>query len=264
MKKDWNQSFDNKLRRELNKSVEDTFPSDNLKDKIDSEIKNLDRNSGRGEFKMKKSKIGVVLAAAVVLCGGVFAIGKYTGTIASSSSHYNYTSYEDTTKAEQKAGFDAIIPEKLGEYKFDGIRMIDLTDVDENNKEHNNRKSIGVDYKNENNDIVSLDIDKIPQDYEALNENEYQEIREYNKVKFYYAKIESLFIASEDDMTPEERERNENDPFFNVGIGGPSQEREESISNHITFDIDGVRYQIMAGENVGANELFEMGQEFVK
>ncbi|MGI5948697.1 hypothetical protein [Peptoniphilus sp.] len=264
MKKDWNQSFDNKLREELNRSVENTFPSDSLKDKIDSEIKNLDRNSGRGEFKMKKSKIGVVLAAAVVLCGGVFAIGKSTGIISSSSSFYNYTSYEDTTKAEKKAGFDAIIPEKLGEYKFDGIRIVDLADVDEDNNEQNKRKSVSVDYKNENNDIVTLDTDKLQQVHEELVENEYQEIREYNGVKFYYFQLHNLFLASEDDMTPEERERKENDPFFNVGIGGSSQEREECITNHIIFDIDGIRYEIMASEKVDANELFEMGQEFVK
>lgn len=264
MKKDWNQSFDNKLREELNKDVENTFPSDSLKDKIDSEIKNLDRNSGRGEFKMKKSKIGVVLAAAVVLCGGVFAIGKSTGIISSSSSFYNYTSYEDTTKAEKKAGFDAIIPEKLGEYKFDGITMEKVADVDDSGNEFNKRKAINVEYKNEKGDVVILDIDKWPEEYNVFDENEHQEIREYNGVKFYYAKIENLSLASEEDMTPEERERNENDPFFSVGIGGPSQKREVSISNHLTFEIDGIGYSLMGFENVDANELFEMGQEFVK
>lgn len=264
MKKNRKTDFDKKLREDLNLSVKNAFPSHDLKRKIDLEISNRENSKERGDIKMKKSKIGVVLAAAAVLCVSVFAIGKYTGTIASSSSNYNYTSYEDTVKAEDKAGFEAIIPENLGEYKFSGIRMVNVADIDDSNNEYNKRKSIDVDYKNENNDIVTLDIDKLPQDSEALSENEYQKIREYNGIKFNYFQLHNLFISSEDELTPEERERKENDPFFNVGIGGPSQEREESVSNHIIFDIDGVRYQILASENVYANELFEMGQEFVK
>lgn len=264
MKKNRETNFDKKLEKELNLSVKNTFPSCDLKRKIGLEISNQENTKKRGEVKMKKSRIGVVLAAAVVLCVSVFAIGKYTGTISSSSSHYNYTSYEDTTKAEQKAGFEAIIPEKLGEYKFDGITMEKVADIDDSGNKFNNRKAIDVDYKNENGDVVILNIDKWPENYNVFEENEYQEIKEYNGVKFHYAKIESLFIASEDDMTPEEKQRSESDPFFNVGIGGPSQGREKSISNHLTFEIDGIGYSLMGFENVDANELFEMGQEFVK
>ena len=105
-------NFDEYIKKELNKSVENSAPSAYLKNKIDLEIKSTEE---KGEFKMKKKFI-FVAALALVLSVGVFAAGKITGTIASSSSQYNYTNYTDMAKAEKKAGFDVYAPENLGEY----------------------------------------------------------------------------------------------------------------------------------------------------
>ncbi len=63
-------------------------------------------------------------------------------------------------KAEKKAGFDAYAPESLGDYKFDGIRMVDMADMDDTGAKLNKRKAIDVDYKNAEDDIVMLSIDK--------------------------------------------------------------------------------------------------------
>ena len=111
--------FDKYIKNELNKSVEDSSPSDYLKNKIDLEINS---QGEKGEFKMKKRFV-LVAAAALVLSVGVFAAGKITGTISSSSSQYNYTNYTDMAKAEKKAGFDVEAPESLGEYKLSLIHI---------------------------------------------------------------------------------------------------------------------------------------------
>lgn len=251
-------NFDEFIKKELNKSVENSAPSAYLKNKIDLEIKSRE---GKGEFKMKK-KFVLVAAAALVLSVGVFAAGKITGSISSSTSYYNYTNYTDMAKAEKKAGFDVEAPESLGEYKFDGITMDNIADIDDTGAKLNKRKAIDVDYKNADGDIVMLSIDKRPDNIKTVDEQFYHEMREINGEKVYYWRLESVFLPDEKDATKEELERSKNDPFFNLGIG--SAKREESVSKHLIFNYKGIQYSLMAGDNMDVNEFYRMAEEIIK
>ena len=250
--------FDKYIKNELHKSVEDSSPSDYLKNKIDLEINS---QGEKGEFKMKKRFV-LVAAAALVLSVGVFAAGKITGTLASSTSFYNYTNYADMAKAEKKAGFDAYAPESLGDYKFDGIRMVDMADMDDTGAKLNKRKAIDVDYKNDTDDKVMLSIDKNPDSSTPLAEQAHQEMREINGVQVYYSRLESVFLPDEKDATEEELERSKNDPFFNLAIG--SAKREEDVSKHLSFDYKGIQYSLMAGDDMDINEFYRMAEEIIK
>ena len=250
--------FDKYIKNELNKSVEDSSPSDYLKNKIDLEINS---QGEKGEFKMKKRFV-LVAAAALVLSVGVFATGKITGTISSSTSFYNYTNYDDMAKAEKKAGFDAYAPESLGDYKFDGITMDNIADIDDAGSKLNKRKAIDVDYKNADGDIVMLSIDKNPDSSTPLAEQAYQEMREIKGEKVYYWRLESVFLPDEKDASKEELERSKKDPFFNLAIG--SDKREEDASKHLIFDYKGVQYELMAGDNMDVNEFYKMAEEIIK
>lgn len=251
-------NFDEYIKDKLEKSVENSAPSDYLKNKIDLEINS---QGEKGEFKMKKRFV-LVAAAALVLSVGVFAAGKITGTLASSTSFYNYTKYTDMAKAEKKAGFDAYAPESLGEYKFDGIRMVDLADMDDTGAKLNKRKAIDVDYKNDAGDIVLLSIDKYPKSSIPTSEQAHQEMREINGVQVYYSRLESVFLPDEKDATKEELERSKNDPFFNLGIG--SDKREEKASKHLSFDYKGIQYSLMAEDDMDVNEFYRMAEEIIK
>lgn len=250
--------FDKYIKNELNKSVEDSSPSDYLKNKIDLEINS---QGEKGEFKMKKRFV-LVAAAALVLSVGVFATGKITGTISSSTSFYNYTNYADMAKAEKKAGFDAYAPESLGDYKFDGIRMVNLEDMDDNGAKLNKRKAIDVDYKNDTDDKVMLSIEKNPDSSTPLAEQAYQEMREIKGEKVYYWRLESVFLPDEKDASKEELERSKKDPFFNLAIG--SDKREEDASKHLIFDYKGIQYALMAGDDMDINEFYRMAEEIIK
>ena len=250
--------FDKYIKNELQKSIEDSSPSDYLKNKIDLEINS---QGEKGEFKMKKRFV-LVAAAALVLSVGVFAAGKITGTLASSTSFYNYTKYTDMAKAEKKAGFEAYAPESLGEYKFDGIRMVDMADMDDTGEKLNKRKAIDVNYKNDAGDIVSLSIDKYPENSIATSDQPYQEMRDIKGVQVYYWRLESVFLPDEKDATEEELERSEKDPFFNLAIG--SDKREEEASKHLIFDYKGVQHELMAGDDMDVNEFYKMAEEIIK
>lgn len=250
--------FDKYIKNELNKSVEDSSPSDYLKNKIDLEINS---QGEKGEFKMKKRFV-LVAAAAFILSVGVFAAGKITGTISSSSSQYNYTKYTDMAKAEKKAGFEAYAPESLGEYKFDGTKMVNMADIDDTGTKLNKRKAIRVTYKNEADDKVILSIDKYPETSVATSEQAYHEMREINGVQVYYSRLESVFLPDEKDATKEELERSKKDPFFNLAVG--SDNREEDASKHLIFDYKGVQYELMAGDDMDVNEFYKMAEEIIK
>ncbi|URN40656.1 hypothetical protein [Peptoniphilus genitalis] len=250
--------FDKYIKDELNKSVEDSSPSDYLKNKIDLEINS---QGEKGEFKMKKRFV-LVAAAALVLSVGVFATGKITGTISSSTSFYNYTNYTDMAKAEKKAGFDAYAPESLGDYKFDGIRMVNLEDLDDTGAKLNKRKAIDIDYKNDADDKVMLSIDKRPDNSKTVDEQFYHEMRDIKGVPVYYSRLESVVLPDEKDATKEELERSKKDPFFNLAIG--SDKREEDASKHLIFDYKGIQYALMAGDNMDVNEFYKMAEEIIK
>lgn len=260
MKNKWSPEYEKKIKDELKQSVENTFPSEYLKNKIDLEISNIEKP--KGEFKMKKRKLAIIAVAAALLSVGVFAVGRITGTVSSSTSYYNYTTYEDVEKAEKEAGFDAIVPENLkGGYKFDGITIENLADIDEDNNKLNKRKAIVVTYINEDDKEIRLSIDK--SNLWDLRES-YHEAKTIDGVTFYYTRLESLFLANENEMTPEEKERSENDPFFNVGIGGEGTKRETSISKHLSFKHNEITYSLMAGETIDKELLFEIGQEILE
>ncbi|MEQ3347338.1 hypothetical protein [Peptoniphilus senegalensis] len=251
-------NFDEYIKDKLEKSVENSAPSAYLKNKIDLEIKSTEE---KGEFKMKKRFV-LVAAAALVLSVGVFAAGKITGTISSSTSYYNYTTYTDLAKAEKKAGFDVEAPESLGDYKFDGITMDNIADIDDAGAKLNKRKVIDVDYKNADGDIVMLSIDKRPDNIKTVDEEFYHEMRDIKGVPVYYSRLESVVLPDEKDATKEELERSKNDPFFNLAIG--SDKREESTSKHLIFDYKGVQYALMAGDDMDINEFYRMAEEIIK
>ena len=250
--------FDKYIKNELQKSIEDSSPSDYLKNKIDLEINS---QGEKGEFKMKKRFV-LVAAAALVLSVGVFAAGKITGTISSSTSFYNYTNYTDMAKAEKKAGFDVEAPESLGDYKFEGITIDNIADIDDTGAKLNKRKGIDVDYKNADGDIVMLSIDKHPDNAKTVDKQFYHEMRDINGVQVYYSRIESVVLPDEKDASKEELERSEKDPFFNLAIG--SDKREESASKHLLFDYKGIEYALMAGDDMDVNEFYRMAEEIIK
>lgn len=250
--------FDKYIKNELNKSVEDSSPSDYLKNKIDLEINSQEE---KGEFKMKKRFV-LVAAAALVLSVGVFAAGKITGTISSSTSYYNYTNYTDLAKAEKKAGFETYAPENLGEYKFDGITIDNIADIDDTGAKLNKRKGIDVDYKNADDDIVMLSIDKRPDNSKTVDKQFYHEMRDIKGVQVYYSRLESVVLPDEKYATKEELERSEKDPFFNLAIG--SDKREESTSKHLVFDYKDIQYSLMAGDDMDINEFYKMAEDIIK
>lgn len=264
MNKNKNQEFDQQIKDQIHSSVKTKYPSDDTKSHIDSKIEKIQMEQGGFEMKtFSKMRLATVLAICIAFLGvGTYAIGTITGTISSSPSHYNYTKYEDVKKAQKKAGFEGVIPERLAHgFTFDGVRLGDTADIDDEGNKLHARKTIEVTYKNDQGQSVELNLDKASTDQTLLEES-YQEKMEINGHKFYFTQLESLFVADESQLLPQDKARMEQDPFFNVAYGGEGKERSTMVSQHLQFEDQGIQYRLFTPDSISSDTLFDIGAEF--
>ena len=263
MRKHWNPEYDKKIKNQIKMSMEDAFPSDYVKNKIDLKIQKLEKNPGGYRMKNLK-KVKLVTAATVCLAFlgvGAYAAGSFKGSIGSVDKRQAYTEYTDLSKVKKEAGFEAKLPETLPSgFNFDSFLVGDTADLDDEGNQLNKRKNIMVTYKNEQDTTLTLFADK--KAYSTLADENHMETREIRGNTFYYTELENLCVSDESQVTAEEFERSEKDPFFNLVHVGEGMEREESISRHLSFEKDGITYQIMTDDSIDSETLFQMGQAF--
>lgn len=257
------QDFDKNLINKLNQSIDGTFPSEYVKNKIDLKIENYEKNTGGYIMKKtKKFKLVTALALCIAFVGvGTYAAGNFTGTIGASPETYSYSKYDQVDQALEEVAFEAAIPDKISSYTFKGITVGQIADMDDQGNEFNKRKNLIVDYKNDQGQTLSLFIDKKGPGSPSIAEEEHQEAINIEGRTFYFTRLESLSVSGEEDLSPEEIQRSEKDPFFNVAYGGPSQERESSVSTHLSVENEGITYSLMGDENITSQDFFQMGQE---
>ncbi|NLM06586.1 MAG: hypothetical protein GX219_06680 [Tissierellia bacterium] len=263
MKSNFDDNFEDRIRKGIDISVNNIFPSEFVKDKIDLEIKKH-RNSLRGGYKMKRtSKILAICAGIILLFGvGVYAVSSLSSTIGTVDNSKLKTSYEDVVDLKKEADLnDAVIPQSLaGDYDFANINMGAVHDVDESGEEVNARNDLIVEYKTRSGKVVYLTIEKYFEGSLNLSNDEYTEVVKVDGRTFYYTKLENLLLGSEDQLTEEEDERRETDPFFNVAFTGKDGERDSEVSQHLTLVDGSIIYSFIADESLSQEEFFNIGK----
>ena len=99
---------------------------------------------------------------------------------------------------------------------------------------------------------------------ESYEADKAQEMREFNGVKLYYSRDEYLFlpVSGEDQVTEEERKREEEDPHFYISYG--SDEREIKHPSFVTFVMDDVMYCMLSFDtNMTSEEMLDMAEEII-
>lgn len=255
--------FEKNLRDQLKNSTDHIFPSDYAKNKIDLEIKDLEKNRGGIFMKLsKKIKLATALVLSLAFVGaGVYAVGNLTGTISHSPSTYTYTNYQDKDKALKEVGFEASIPQAISSYTFDGITVSHTADVDDEGRTFNQRKDLDITYKNEDGKVLDLFIDKRGPGSSRIGEEAYQVTKDINGRTFYYSQLESVFLSDPSQASPEELKRAEEDPFFNLSYGGAILERTESLTSHLSVEDEGVTYSFMVEGNLAPDQFFLLAQD---
>lgn len=247
MRNDKTEWMDHLISEEMHRTADPLAPSPALKSRIEDALAAEKISPVRkGAYSMKRiPKLIVVAAACMMLAAGVYAGGVLTGTIASSHSGYDYRSYADLKKAENRAGYSVKAPEQLaGDYRFEGIRMVSLADTDDSASQRvNKRTGIDVTYRNSKGEELELSTD--PKGT-APSEEMYQAKKETENGTFYYAKVRCLFLPADSRPTAEEAEREKNDPFFCISYG--SSKKYTTTFSSVSFVSGNVSYTLL-GEN---------------
>lgn len=253
--------FDEMLRKEMHLAADQESASDLGRARVMARV--MENTQKKGGYHMRRlPKAAMITAACLVLGGvGVYAAGAITGTFVSSNNVYDYTSYDDLEKAEEKTGYQVDAPETLpGGFSFDGVTLVDIADTDDDQNQYNNRTGMDITYKNDAGEKINLGTDNVAED--TAKTPSYQEKKETDNGTLYYSKVEHLFVPADYQPTTEEAERNENDPFFSIGYG--SDEKETSYSSSVFFTKDNVSY-ILYGMDVDltADDMLAMAEEII-
>ena len=261
---------DQKIRESLKAAVSEFRPSDLCKSRIDASISSLQDSEKRkdGKNMNKMTKAAALIAACALISGmGVFAAGKITGTMVSSYSDYDYRRYSDLEKAEQKAGYQIQAPEKLSEScPMVGIRLLEISDTDDDGNSYNDRKGIELEYRAENGrgESLSLTAEPIPAEAKPLSEEgPYQEVWEINGQKVYYLKTETLFLPPNEKPSEEEKALERDNPFFQISYG--SEKREQIESSSLIFRSGALQYTLFDfGAHFSSDELRQFAERLLE
>jgi hypothetical protein len=246
----------------LHKAAEDIEP-DNCKALLDKRIdKYVCDQAFHQEINMKKRivKAAAIVAACFLVSGGsVYAAGIITGTVSSSMSGYDYTSYNDIANAGKRTGLSVHTPEAFTNgYEFAGINIVNVADTDAEFNKYNKRKELSVTYSKKENPDITLSIGGSDDSKEK-----FQDSRIIDGVTAHYSKVETLYLPENEKPTAAETQRAREDSFFEIGYG--SDKREEGNYQYISFKKDGETYSLLAmdADNISEEDLCDMTEEVI-
>lgn len=223
------------------------------------------REEMRTEANMRRfGKKRIVLAVAIVAMLGSItcvAAGKLVGIVGSSNVIPDYTKYEDLGKAEAETGLVSDAVERFGNgYVFRQINIGEQYGVDAegNPLEGTSSKDLQITYQNGEKQLllsVSAPLG------ESL-ENTFDETKEIGGVTVGYNRVTNKFVPPDYELTAEDEEMMKN-PNFNLAYG--SSEVEVTVSESVSWEKDGVRYNLFGFETgMDAEEMFGMAEEMLQ
>ena len=242
--------------------------SDETKGKM---IGNLTKISTPGNGGVMKKGIqagkAVIIAAACVMIFGVTAAAAGIASVV--VSHNRLGSRTDDfgklSELEEKVGLNVTAVDSFSNgYIFDHMEIQDSTEQDENGNDLESYSGIDLQYVKEGSPEVWINMDPARMYDESYEADKAQEMREFNGVKLYYSRDEYLFlpVSGEDQVTEEERKREEEDPHFYISYG--SDEREIKHPSFVTFVMDDVMYCMLSFDtNMTSEEMLDMAEEII-
>lgn len=260
---------DEKISMELDKITRDVYPSDFCRKKIHNHIGRTEVETMRIKKRIRKAavlKAAAIVAACVMVSGGAaYAAGNIVGTSSSSSAGIDYKNYSDVATAEQKAGYQANIPENFQNgYQFAGLTMSDVSDNDEDGNKLNQRKGLDIDYAKAGQDNVMLDISPVSlQQDDASAAANATKTRQVGDITLCYDKTEYMFVPADYKPTDAELNREKTDPHFTISYG--SDKVEHQIMANVSFTMNGLSYcmLVMNADTITAEDMLDMGAEIV-
>ena len=254
------EAWEEKIKNVLALECDGITPSRDLKDRIDRQILESQKEAGHmKKLSVKKLVIGVA-AGCLLMSAGVFAAGR----VVSLTSHTYKTdacrNYGDMDKMQAKLGYTADTVEKFSNgYNFEDMTVDDVNGSDADGNTIYTYKNLNISYGKSGEPTVWLDVSKPVEP--SVRKGEAAATRQVNGVMLYYEMTTCKFVPSNYELTEEDRANMEKDNF-SVAYGTDAVEIQ--TASDVRWEKDGVEYYLMGFDlNLGANEMFDMAEEIM-
>ncbi len=246
---------DEKLNRMLQQALSSEVPTEylnrNLKHKMEEKVM-------KKKFSVKKA---LVMAAVCCLLVGTVCVAStgVTSYIVSSSGVDVYMDFTELEQAEKKAGFQVKARENFSNgYIFDSIDVGEAQDMDENGNVLAKYKEISFTYKKGDAEIfINALREKNAQESATRKPDAKKEIESID-VKYFVDAYK--FVPVDYEMTEEDKANVERENYF---ISSGVDEIMETKVSYVVWVQEGIRYSIMAHQELPKELLFEMAEELI-
>lgn len=252
------EAWEEKIKNALALECGSITPSRDLKDRIDREILESQKEAGNMKrFSMKKLVIGVA-AGCLLLSGGVFAAGRVVSLSSHSYLWDAYKSYGDMDKAQAKLGYPADTVEEFANgYRFDKMFVDDVNGTDADGNVIYTFKDLSISYEKSGEPSVWLDVKKPVEPQKRKGEPE--AARQVEGITLYYDTITYKFVPPSYELTEEDQANLERDNFT---ISYGSDEVKVQQNSSVTWEKEGVHYNLSGFDlNLSSDEMFDMAEE---
>lgn len=254
------EAWEEKIKNALALECGSITPSRDLKDRIDREILESQKEAGNMKrFSMKKLVIGVA-AGCLLLSGGVFAAGRVVSLSSHSYLGDAYKSYGDMDKAQAKLGYPADTVEEFANgYRFDKMFVDDVNGTDEDGNVIYTFKDLQISYKKSGEQAVWLSAAKPVE--QQVRKGAPEATRQVEGITLYYDETTYKFVPPSYELTEEDQANLERDDFT---ISYGTDEVEVQKSSNVTWEKDGVFYNLSGFDlNLSSDEMFDMAEEIM-
>ncbi len=250
--------WEEKIKNVLALECDGITASRDLKDRIDRQILESQKEAGNmKKFSMKKLVIGVA-AGCLLVSGGAFATGHAVSLSTHSFLGDAYRSYSDLGKAEEKLGYtvDAVEGFSNG-YRFEKMSVDEWQGDDAAGDTVCTFKQLDISYGRTGDEGISLYARR---PIEApVRDTTPDAVRQVGDVTIYYDVTTFKFVPPNYELTDEDR-ANLDKPDYSISYGSDKVEVQQSYE--VTWDKDGIYYMLLGFDlPLSADEMFDMAEE---
>lgn len=251
------ENVDKRIRETLQKSCDDIFASQGLKQRIDESI-SLKEEKGMKTISVKKVVIGVA-TACLLLSGAVFA-GHTAYMAVGVPSMPEYETYAQIGEAEARLGFTADHVETFQNgYSFAGASIGTNYAYDENGQRLYSYEEMDIDYKKEGEPSLYLVIEK---PVESLYDDIVPEaVRTCEGITIKYWKVEFSVVDTDYAVTRKEIEEMKS---ADADISIEWNENTAETSHHVMWEKEGICYMLSGFDvTLSPDKMMDMAEEII-
>jgi len=226
-------TFHNKINQTLNKLIEE------------------EAHQNMKKHKLFSKKILVLVAAAILVIGtGVFAAGKITTYVSSSSNIPTYTSVPSDKELQHKYGFAPnVVDTFTNGYQFAGIYTDNNKGLDEDGKTVKESKDVTIDYKNGKESIMlSAQARAIDDDTDMAT------VDTYKGTAIQYSAYDNKCVPPDYKFTEQDKQDEKSGKYvFSCGTDKVEISKVQSLTwyqNGITYIFTGIDSPLSKGDLV--------------